>query len=130
LNPKIATKKPTDFKVDTECELQNLTKQATPRPKMDDFELGVNDDDAPITGVLIKCHRGRKDNIFFLEEDITAVYLVHEAIKNWCEGADMENTDVRDMTGEVRYTLYIAKAYPERALELFFQGKKLRSKVP
>jgi hypothetical protein len=104
LNPKIVTKKTTEFKLDVECELQNRTKQAALRPKMVDFELGIDDDGTTLIGVLIKCHHGRKDNICVLEEDIAVVYFVDEAMKKWYEGADMEKPDVCDMADEVQCT--------------------------
>jgi hypothetical protein len=76
---------------------------------------------------LIKYHC---DNIFVLEEDITLSYLVDEAMKKLCDGADMEKPDVHCMAGEVQCMFYTVKAYHERALELFVQGKQLSFKVP
>jgi hypothetical protein len=111
LNPQIESKKPTDFKVNVECELRKLIKQATHRPKMVDFELGDNDDGTTITGVFSECHCGRKDNNCILQEDISVVHSVDEAMKKWRESADIEKPDIRVVTGEVPYMFYTVKAY-------------------
>jgi hypothetical protein len=129
-HPKIAAKKSTDFKVDVECKLRNIIKQAAPHPKMIDFELGVYEDGTPHTGVLIKCDRGRNDKTCVLKEDINVVYLVDVATNKWCEGADMEKHNIRDMAGEVRCMFYMANSYQERTLEMFVKGKQLWFKVP
>jgi hypothetical protein len=106
LNPKISAKT-SDFKVDAERELQNITKQASPCPNMVYFELDIIYDVTPLTDVLIKYHCGGNDKTCVLKENITLYYLVDEAMHKWCDGADTENPDVRDMAGEVRCIFYM-----------------------
>jgi hypothetical protein len=94
------------------------------------FKMGVYDDGTPLTGVLIKCRCGRKDDMCVLQGDITLSYLVDESMKKWCDGVFMEKSDVCDMASEVQCMLYMVKAYQERFLELFVEGKQLLSKLP
>jgi hypothetical protein len=93
------------------------------------FKVGVCDDGTPLTGVLIECPCGRKDKICVLQGDIPLSYLLGEAMKKWCDVVGMEKPDVHDMASKVQCMFYMVKAYHERALELFVEGKQLSFKL-